>query len=92
MGKRWQRKKMRERTCDMRNYTCTCIGAGRDLKKTEEAALAAITSAAAEIAGISKRVGTLTPGKDADIVVTAGHPFDWNGRVKAVFIDGKQVR
>ena len=58
----------------------------------EEAALAAITSTAAEIAGIAKRVGTLTPGKDADIVVTAGHPFDWNGRIKAVFIDGKQVR
>ena len=58
----------------------------------EEAALAAITSTAAEIAGIEKRVGTLTPGKDADIVVTAGHPFDWNGRIKAVFIDGKQVR
>ena len=58
----------------------------------EEAALAAITATAAEIAGIEKRVGTLTPGKDADIVVTAGHPFDWNGRIKAVFIDGKQVR
>ena len=51
-----------------------------------------IPSTAAEIAGIEKRVGTLTPGKDADIVVTAGHPFDWNGRIKAVFIDGKQVR
>lgn len=58
----------------------------------EEEALAAITSAAAEIAGIDKRVGTLTPGKDADVVVTSGHPFDWNGRIKAVFIDGKQVR
>ena len=58
----------------------------------EEAALAAITSAAAEIAGLSKRVGTLTPGKDADIVVTDGHPFDWRGGIKAVFIDGNQVR
>ena len=58
----------------------------------EEAALAAITSAAAEIAGLSKRVGTLTPGKDADIVVTDGHPFDWRGGIKAVFIDGKQVQ
>ena len=58
----------------------------------EEAALAAITSAAAEIAGISKRVGSLTPGKDADVVVTTGHPFDWNGRIKAVFIDGQQVQ
>ena len=38
-----------------------------------EEALAAITSSAAEIAGLSKRVGTLTPGKDADVVVTSGH-------------------
>ena len=57
-----------------------------------EDALAAITRDAAEIAGISKRVGTLTPGKDADVVVTSGHPFDWNGGVRAVFLNGKRVR
>lgn len=59
---------------------------------TEEEALAAITRNPAEIAGIDRRVGTLTPGKDADIVVTQGHPFDWNGRVQAVFLEGKQVK
>ena len=57
-----------------------------------EDALAAITRDAAEIAGISKRVGTLTPGKDADVVVTSGHPFDWNGEVRAVLLNGKRVR
>ena len=57
-----------------------------------EDALAAITRDAAEIAGISKRVGTLTPGKDADVVVTSGHPFDWNGEIRAVFLSGKRVR
>ena len=57
-----------------------------------EDALAAITRDAAEIAGISKRVGTLTPGKDADVVVTSGHPFDWNGEVRAVFLNGKRVK
>ena len=57
-----------------------------------EDALAAITRDAAEIAGLEKRVGTLTPGKDADVVVTSGHPFDWNGRVKAVFLNGKRVK
>ena len=57
-----------------------------------EDALAAITRDAAEIAGISKRVGTLTPGKDADVVVTSGHPFDWNGEIRAVFLNGKRVR
>ncbi|MCI7473066.1 MAG: amidohydrolase [Clostridiales bacterium] len=58
----------------------------------EEEALAAITRNPAEIAGIGHRVGTLTPGKDADIVVTQGHPFDWNGKVQAVFLGGKQVK
>ena len=58
----------------------------------EEEALAAITRNPAEIAGIDRRVGTLTPGKDADIVVTQGHPFDWNGKVQAVFLEGKQVK
>ena len=57
-----------------------------------EDALAAITRDAAEIAGIDRRVGTLTPGKDADVVVTSGHPFDWNGEVRAVFLNGKRVR
>ena len=57
----------------------------------EEEALAAITSVPAEIAGLSKRVGTLTPGKDADLVVTDRHPLDWQGKVTAVFLEGKQV-
>ena len=57
-----------------------------------EDALAAITRDAAEIAGIDRRVGTLTPGKDADVVVTSGHPFDWKGEIRAVFLNGKRVR
>lgn len=57
----------------------------------EEDALAAITRNAAEIGGIADRVGTLTTGKDADIVVTQGHPLDWNSKITAVFIDGIQV-
>ena len=39
-----------------------------------EAALAAITIHPAQIIGIDDRVGSLTPGKDADIVVMSGHP------------------
>ena len=57
----------------------------------EEAALAAITVNAARIAGIDSRVGSLTAGKDADVVVTVGHPLDWRGRVRAVFINGQQA-
>ena len=56
-----------------------------------EAALAAITITAAQIAGIDDRVGSLAPGKDADLVVTTGHPINLLSRVKAVFIDGRRV-
>jgi len=58
---------------------------------TPEAALAAITIQAARILGVDDRVGSLTPGKDADIVITSGHPINLLSRVKAVFIEGRQV-
>ena len=57
----------------------------------EEEALAAITVNAACIAGVGDRMGALAPGKDADIVVMDGHPFDWRSRVVHVFIDGREV-
>ena len=57
-----------------------------------ENALAAITIRPAEIAGVADRVGSLTPGKDADIVVTSGHPINLLSRVRAVFIEGKRVK
>lgn len=57
-----------------------------------EEALAAITIHPARLAGLDKRVGSLEPGKDADIVVTTGHPLDWDGKVRYVFIGGKQVK
>ena len=56
-----------------------------------EQALAAITINAARIAGLDGRLGSLTPGKDADIVVTDGYPLDWLSRTIAVYIDGKSV-
>lgn len=57
-----------------------------------ESALAAITIRPAQIAGIADRVGSLTPGKDADIVVMSGHPVNALSRVRAVFIEGKLVK
>ncbi len=57
-----------------------------------EAALAAITLTAAETVGVAHRVGSLTPGKDADLVLCSGHPLDLNARIQAVFIDGRQVK
>ena len=58
----------------------------------EEEALACITRNAAELGGVGDRVGTLTPGKDADVVVTSAHPLDWKSRVEHVFIQGVPVK
>lgn len=57
-----------------------------------EEALRAITLGGARLAGVADRVGSLTPGKDADVVVTSGHPLDWMGRVEYVFINGVPVK
>ncbi len=57
----------------------------------EEEALAAITINAACICGAGDRLGSLSPGKDADLVVMDGHPFHWRTRVTHVLIDGQEV-
>ena len=57
-----------------------------------EAALASITIRPARILGIADRVGSLTPGKDADIVIMSGHPINALSRVKDVFIAGESVK
>ena len=57
-----------------------------------EAALAAVTINPAQIVGIDGRVGSLAPGKDADIVVMSGHPINLLSRVRGVWINGKRVK
>lgn len=54
-------------------------------------ALKAITINPAEHIGVADRVGSLEVGKDADIVITAGSPFEVLTEVKAVFIDGARI-
>ena len=55
----------------------------------EEEALRAITINPAEIIGVSDRVGSLEVGKDADLVVFSGHPFDYRSVPELVLIDGE---
>lgn len=56
-----------------------------------EEALKAITITPAEILGIAHRVGSLSVGKDGDVVVSTHHPLDFMGKITAVFIDGVAV-
>ena len=55
----------------------------------EEEALKAITINPAEIIGVADRVGSLEVGKDADIVVFSGHPFDYRSVAELVLVDGQ---
>ncbi|MEI6875861.1 MAG: amidohydrolase family protein [Spirochaetota bacterium] len=55
-------------------------------------ALKALTLHPARLAGMESRIGSLEPGKDADLVMFDGDPFDLQTRVMRVFIDGNQVQ
>ena len=58
---------------------------------TTEEALAAVTVDAATILGVADRVGSLQPGRDADVAVFDGDPFEYTSHCTAVVIDGRIV-
>jgi imidazolonepropionase-like amidohydrolase len=53
-----------------------------------EQALASISSQAAAILGIADRVGSIEPGKDGDLVLFDGDPFEYASQVIGVVIEG----
>jgi imidazolonepropionase-like amidohydrolase len=69
-------------------YAALAVKEGMD----EMEALKSITINAAEVTGIADRVGSLEPGKDADIVLYDGHPLDFRTRAVWVFINGEAVK
>lgn len=56
---------------------------------SREQALRAMTINAAEILGVSDRLGSIEVGKIANLTVTRGDIFDRSARVAHVFIDGR---
>jgi len=54
-------------------------------------ALEAITLSPARILGLEDRVGSLDPGKDADLVLFDGDPFEYTSQVCTVLIEGEVV-
>jgi len=54
-----------------------------------EEALKAITLNPARILGVDDRIGSLSAGKAADVILTTGDPLEVITDVVAVFIDGK---
>ena len=58
---------------------------------SEADALKAITLWPAQILGLDSRIGSINPGKDADIVILDGPPFRTTARPSEVFVDGVSV-
>jgi imidazolonepropionase-like amidohydrolase len=59
-----------------------------------EDVLVSTTRTAAELMGLGGSLGTIEPGKRADLVVVAGDPFDFSdlsGRIERVYQDGRLV-
>ncbi len=57
----------------------------------EDELLEMLTVNPAKILGMEDRVGTLEKGKDADVVIWSGHPFDMHSTVEAVYVNGIKV-
>ncbi len=55
-------------------------------------ALRAITLTPAEVFGLSDHVGSLQAGREANIVIWSGDPFEFSTRAEHVFIRGREVK
>ncbi len=65
------------------------VAAAHDLGP--EAALAAITRDAAHILGVADRVGSIAPGRDGDLALFDGDPFEYTTHCMATIIEGTVV-
>lgn len=57
----------------------------------EDVAMQTLTINPAKILGIDSRVGSIEPGKDADIVIWSGDPLEIRSKTERVYIDGRLV-
>jgi imidazolonepropionase-like amidohydrolase len=55
-------------------------------------ALRAVTLAPAEAFGLSDHIGSLQPGRDANLVIWSGDPFEFSTQVEHVFIRGREIK
>jgi imidazolonepropionase-like amidohydrolase len=57
-----------------------------------DAALRAVTLTPAETFGVADAIGSLAPGKVANVVIWSGDPFELSSRAEQVFIRGVEVQ
>ena len=77
--------------CTPIQYLPICAGMAMREGMTEEDAFKALTIVPAKILKVDDRLGSLTVGKDADVVVWNNHPMEIMGRPEMVFVNGKQI-
>ncbi|MDE6213228.1 MAG: amidohydrolase [Lachnospiraceae bacterium] len=68
-----------------------CAGLAVKAGMSPEEGLRSITINAAKICGVEERVGSLAPGKDADIAVFTGNPMEVFSRTCYTIIEGEVV-
>ena len=57
----------------------------------EDIAFRAVTIYPAELLHVDDRIGSIDEGKDADLVILSGEPFDFRSRVQKVIVNGRIV-
>ena len=83
---------MTDHPCTPVQYLPLCAAVAVKEGMDEQEALKAITINAAEITGISDRVGSLETGKDADIIILDGPPLELKTKVLYTIINGQVVK
>jgi imidazolonepropionase-like amidohydrolase len=72
---------------NLRQEAGNAIANGMD----RDAALRAVTLTPAQLWGVADRVGSLEAGKDADVVIWSGDPFELTTGAERVFIKGVEM-
>jgi imidazolonepropionase-like amidohydrolase len=72
---------------NLRQEAGNAIANGMD----RDAALAAVTLTPARVWGVADRLGSIEAGKDADLVIWSGDPFELSTGAEHVFIKGVEI-
>lgn len=70
-------------------FRMAALGVRAGMSRTK--ALESLTIAGAEMLDLDDRVGTLSPGKDADFVVLSGDPFSVYTKVLETWVEGERA-